>query len=105
MIKYYAGNQRHYEVESNEKEYKNYKYWKIEYRNKNDKLHREDGPAVIYSNGDYIFALNGECHRLDGLAYNVNNYKAYFIKNKNINVKTDEEFKKYAQNYKLTAFK
>jgi hypothetical protein len=46
MIKYYTVNKNYWEFESNEKEYKNYKYWYIKYRNKNNKLHRLDGPAV-----------------------------------------------------------
>ena len=31
-------------------------------------LHREDGPAIEYANGDKIWYLNGKPHRLDGPA-------------------------------------
>ena len=33
-----------------------------------DKLHREDGPAVEYVNGSKEWYLNGKCHRVDGPA-------------------------------------
>ena len=34
----------------------------------NNKLHREDGPAVEYANGTKYWYLNGEHHREDGPA-------------------------------------
>jgi hypothetical protein len=34
----------------------------------NDKLHREDGPAVVYKDGDRFWYLNGQLHRTDGPA-------------------------------------
>ena len=34
----------------------------------NDKLHRENGPAVEDANGNKWWYLNGELHRLDGPA-------------------------------------
>lgn len=37
--------------------------WKL-----NDKLHREDGPAVEHANGDKFWYLNGKAHRVDGPA-------------------------------------
>lgn len=33
---------------------------------KNEVLHREDGPAVFYSNGSKSWWLNGKCYREDG---------------------------------------
>ena len=51
----------------------------------NGKLHREDGPAVIYSNGDKVWALNGEYHRVDGPAFeSIDGDRAWFL--------YDEEF-------------
>ena len=41
----------------------NNKYWYL-----NDLLHREDGPAVEYSNGDKLWYVNDELHREDGPA-------------------------------------
>lgn len=35
--------------------------WKL-----NDKLHREDGPAIECANGDRSWYLNGKAHREDG---------------------------------------
>ena len=41
----------------------NLKRWYI-----NDKLHRTDGPAIEYINGDKHWFLNGKFHRTDGPA-------------------------------------
>ena len=35
---------------------------------KDGKLHRKDGPAIEYPNGDKEWYLNGELHREDGPA-------------------------------------
>jgi hypothetical protein len=34
----------------------------------NDQLHRADGPAIEYANGDKMWYLNGRRHREDGPA-------------------------------------
>lgn len=34
----------------------------------NGQLHREDGPAIIWANGDKHWYKNGKCHRKDGPA-------------------------------------
>jgi hypothetical protein len=34
----------------------------------NGKLHREDGPAIIFRNSDKHWYLNGKLHRVDGPA-------------------------------------
>jgi hypothetical protein len=39
------------------------KFWYL-----NDQLHREDGPAIEYSNGTKFWYLNDELHREDGPA-------------------------------------
>ena len=39
------------------------KYWYL-----NDKLHREDGPAIEYAGGTKAWWLNGELHRVGGPA-------------------------------------
>jgi hypothetical protein len=96
MIKYFAGYSSCNEFECNEKEYKNYKYWKIEYRNKNNILHREDGPAREYSFGHKVWYKNGKLHREDGPAIEfINRYKSYYFNAKFIDVQTDKEFKEY----------
>ena len=37
----------------------------IEYRNIDGERHREDGPAVIWADGDKEWWLNGRLHRED----------------------------------------
>ncbi len=54
------------------------KYWLL-----NGKLHREDGPAVEYANGDKAWYLNGKRHREDGPAVEyANGTKHWFLNNK-----------------------
>ena len=49
----------------------------------NGKRHREDGPAVEYSNGDKYWYINGKLHREDGPAVeHSDGYKAWFINGK-----------------------
>ena len=44
----------------------------------NNKLHREDGPAIEYDDGDKEWYKNGLLHREDGPAIeNANGYKAW----------------------------
>ena len=44
------------------------------------KLHREDGPAVIYLNGSKHWWLNGKQHRIGGPAvFNADGYKAWIV--------------------------
>ena len=43
------------------------------YYNEKDLLHREDGPAVEYANGDKVWYKNGLRHRKDGPAVEYNN--------------------------------
>ena len=40
----------------------------IYYKNKKGQYHREDGPAVLYSNGTKVWSINGLIHREDGPA-------------------------------------
>jgi hypothetical protein len=72
MIEYHVGNNRYYESVSNEQEYKNYKYWHIDYFHLNNLYHR-DAPAREYSDG----------------------HKSYYYNNVFIPVKIYKEFKKY----------
>jgi len=51
------------------------KFWYI-----NDELHREDGPAIEKSNGDKSWYLNGLLHREDGPAVEqVNGKKLWYL--------------------------
>ena len=58
----------------------------------NDKLHREDGPAIEYANGDKYWYLNGKCHREDGPAIEyADGNKFWFLSGERI---TEEEHKR-----------
>ena len=62
-----------------------YKVW---YRN--DNYHRLDGPAIEYANGDKYWCRNGKLHRDDGPAIEyANGIKRWYIDDNNL---TEEEF-------------
>ena len=49
----------------------------------NGQLHREDGPAIEYSNGSKYWYLNGQRHRTDGPAVEYkDDYKAWYLNDK-----------------------
>lgn len=64
---------------------------------KDDKLHREDGPAMEYADGFKQWFMNGETHRLDGPAvYYTDGSKEWFYKDTWIKeVKSQEEFEEW----------
>ena len=45
----------------------------VRYFDGDGKLHREDGPAIEYSNGDSVWFLGGKWHREDGPAIEYSN--------------------------------
>ena len=47
----------------------------------NNELHREDGPAVEYSNGEKQWYKNGKLHREDGPAIEYANDDKFWYKN------------------------
>ena len=51
------------------------KFWYL-----NDKLHREDGPAIECASGTKAWYLNGKCHREDGPAYESANGNKYWYR-------------------------
>ena len=55
---------------------------------KKGKLHRENGPAIEHSDGDFSWYKNGGLHRLDGPAILWNGQQSWFIENKEC---TEEE--------------
>ena len=79
-------------------EYTNgYKEWFID-----GKLHREDGPAVEYTNGYKEWYINGKRHREDGPAIDdVNGYKSWYINGKHL---TEEEFNAHMNPVELTLY-
>jgi len=53
-------------------------YWYL-----NDKLHREDEPAIIHSDGYQAWCINGEYHREDGPAIiRTDGYQAWYLNGK-----------------------
>jgi hypothetical protein len=69
----------------------------------NGMLHREDGPAEEYPNGDTSWLLNGVRHRTDGPAVEWTGWgiarnpplKEWWIHGTRIDCKTQEEFEQY----------
>ena len=58
--------------------------------NENGEIHREDGPAVEYNDGDKHWYLNGKVHREDGPAIECNNgVKHWYLNDKKL---TEEDF-------------
>lgn len=53
---------------------------RITYTTNRGVLHREDGPAIIYTNGEHWWFLDGLLHREDGPAvYGPSNEDEYFL--------------------------
>lgn len=62
---------------------------------KNNKLHREDGPAIEWNDGDRWWFYNGLKHREDGPAISLfTGYKEYWYHGVKIDVSSDDEFKR-----------
>ena len=64
------------------------KFWYID-----DKLHREDGPAIEFADGSNSWYLNDKFHRLDGPAIEwVNGIKFWYLYGEQVICKDNEEF-------------
>ena len=50
---------------------KTYSNGVVVYKTDNDILHRTDGPAMKWPNGDYYWYKDGKLHRTDGPAWQV----------------------------------
>ena len=56
-------------------------------------MHREDGPAIEYANGDKSWYINDQHHREAGPAIEfANGYKEYWLNDKRIYCDSQEEF-------------
>ena len=53
----------------------------IVYRNEQGKIHREDGPALIWADGTIMWYNNGKLHREDGPAVIGSSGMAWWYKN------------------------
>ena len=52
----------------------------VEWRNSQGQLHRLDGPAVEYANGNRVWYQNGQLHREDGPAIeHANGSRTWFV--------------------------
>ena len=51
------------------------------YYNENNEYHREDGPAIEYTNGDKYWCKNGLFHREDGPAIEYSNGAKEWLRN------------------------
>jgi len=71
-----------------------YKFGICWYKNGTDTLHKETGPAKIYSNGSRFWYKNGLAHRTDGPAREfINGKKEYWLNGiKYPYIKTNEEW-------------
>jgi len=69
--------------------------------NEKGEIHREDGPAVEWSDGLKQWYRNGKVHRLDGPAVISSSGESWFINGIWIPVNSQEEFERYL---KLLAF-
>ncbi len=64
------------------------KFWYL-----NEKLHREDGPAVEYASGAKYWFINGQRHREDGPAAEFSDgSKSWWYHGKRIDCSSNEEF-------------
>lgn len=62
--------------------------------------HRENGPAVEWSNGDKEWWINGFLHRTSGPAIEyVDGYKEWWFDGKQIAVSSQEDFEKFLKKY------
>jgi len=58
-----------------------------------DVLHREDGPAIEYVNGDRAYYQHNLLHRLDGPAFHhISGYGAWYYQGQRLDCETQEEF-------------
>jgi len=66
----------------------------------NDKRHNENGPAIECANGHKIYYINGKLHREDGPAVDYfSGHKEYWINDKRL---TKEEFENRTKTIELT---
>ena len=75
---------------------------KFYYNDNNDKLHREDGPAIEYPDGYKAWLINGNSHREDGPAVEYADGRKFWYLDGN--EYTEQEFDKIILKYKWNKF-
>ena len=60
--------------------------------------HREDGPAIIWSNGPKEWWVNGKLHRLDGPAFIYHNSKEWWINGKRLSKEKEHTLNRWWDN-------
>lgn len=79
----------------------------LEYWYQNGNLHRDNGPAIYYPNGNVAWMQNNILHRLDGPAVeHANGIKVWWINYKKVKCSTQKEFENSREykEWKLKAF-
>jgi hypothetical protein len=62
----------------------------------NGKLHRDDGPALIHTDGSKFWYKHDNWHRVDGPAVEyTDGGKLWYLNDKRLLVKSQEEFEQY----------
>jgi hypothetical protein len=70
------------------------------YKNEQGKVHREDGPAVIFKSGTKLWYYNGVKHRYDGPAIEQpDGYKRWFLNGVEY---SEKEYKIKMRSYKIS---
>lgn len=65
------------------------------WKNVDGKMHRDDGPAAIYVNGDKYWFQNGKRHRLDGPAIEwQSGAKQWYYNDEHIFCQSQKEFER-----------
>ena len=58
----------------------------------NGKIHRDDGPAIIFNSSERRWYQNGQLHREDGPAIEDNGIKSWWFRDRWSKVRSQEEF-------------
>lgn len=71
----------------------------------NGRYHREDGPAIIYSDGYQSWYLNGKLHREDGPAIiDVDGTPSWYVTGKRITNEVNQWFEEFNLTYDTMEF-
>lgn len=77
-----------------------YDYCTYYYKKGTFQHHREDGPAMEYSNGGKFYFKNGKRHRLDGPAREFEELKEWFIEGERLSPEKEKLLNIWYENKK-----